>query len=71
MTNEVLAQFDQKPIAMPDTGNDCSKIEHLLNEYASRLKKQFWRYRFYANNRQIPEMICQYLGKMLTENEVK
>jgi hypothetical protein len=72
MANAVLTQFaGQEPISMPDLGTNREKVEHLLEEYARRLKKEFWRYRIYKNNRNIPEMMCQYLGKMLTEDDEK
>lgn len=68
--NVVLKQIaGQAPIEMPDHGTDHDKVQYLLDEYARRLKKKFWRYRPFRNNRRIPEMICQYLGRMLTENE--
>ena len=68
--NAVLVQFGgQAPIAMPDDGTDHEKVQYLLDQYARRLKKALWRYRIFRNNRKIPEMICQYLGKMLTEDE--
>ena len=70
-TNGILTHFGQEPIAVPNTGDDRSKIEYLLNEYARRLKKRFWRYWIYTNNRQIPEMVCQYLGRMLTADDGK
>jgi|GEM_PF-1249529 len=61
----------QPLVKMTDNGTDREKVEYLLDQYASRLKKKFWKYRIYWNNRNIPEMICQYLGKILTENEKK
>jgi hypothetical protein len=61
----------QPPFEMPDNGTDREKVEYLLDQYARRLKKNFWRYRIYWNNRKIPEMICMYLAKILDEDEKK
>ena len=71
-TNAVLIQFaGEAPIPMPEDGADHERIQYLLDQYAKRLKKKFWRYRLFRNNRKIPEMMCQYLGRMLTEDEEK
>ena len=71
-TNDVLVQIaGQSPIPMPVSGTDREKVQYLLDEYARRLKKRFWKFYLYSNNRKIPEMICQYLGQMLTEDEEK
>lgn len=68
--NLVLEEIGgEPPIEIPDHGTDHDKVQYLLDEYARRLKKKFWRYRLFRNNRRIPEMICQYLGRMLTEDE--
>jgi hypothetical protein len=70
--NCVLVEFGGlAPIRIPENGTEYDKIRYLLDEYSIRLKKRFWRYRLYRNNRRIPEMICQYLGKMLTEEELR
>jgi len=61
----------QPPVEMPDSGTDREKVEYLLDQYARRLKKKFWKYRIYWNNRKIPEMICMYLAKTLDEDEQK
>lgn len=67
--NVVLEEITgQAPIEMPDHGTDHDKVQYLLDEYTRQLKKKFWRYRPFRNNRRIPEMICQYLGRMLTES---
>ena len=68
--NEVLVKLaGHFPIEMPDHGTDYEKVQYLLDEYARLLKRKYWRYRLFRDNRNIPEIICQYLGKMLTENE--
>ena len=70
--NIVLVELGgQAPIEIPDKGKDHDKVQYLLDEYSQRLKKKFWRYRLFRDNRKIPEMICQYLGKMLTEDELR
>ncbi|MBS3921350.1 MAG: hypothetical protein KG012_20955 [Deltaproteobacteria bacterium] len=70
--NIVLVEFGgQAPVEIPDKGTDHDKVQYLLDEYSQRLKKKFWRYRLFRDNRKIPEMICQYLGKMLTEDELR
>ncbi len=72
ITNSTLQQFaGQCPIQEPDKGTDREKVQYLLDEYSTRLKRKFWRYLLIRNNRKIPEMVCQYLGKMLTEHEGK
>jgi hypothetical protein len=72
ITNSTLQQFaGQCPIQEPDKGTDREKVQYLLDEYSTRLKRKFWRYLLIRNNRKIPEMVCQYLGKMLTEDEEK
>lgn len=69
-TNEVLVKLaGHSPIEMPDHGTDYEKVQYLLDEYARLLRIKYWRYRLFRDNRKIPEMICQYLGQMLTENE--
>ena len=69
-TNTTLQKFaGQCPVQEPNSGTDREKVQYLLDEYSRRLKKKFWRYLLYKNNRKIPEMICQYLGNMLTEDE--
>ena len=68
--NIVLTEFGgQAPIQMPDSGTDREKVQYLLDQYATRLKKTFWRYRVFRNNSKIPEMVCQYLARMLAEDE--
>lgn len=68
--NGVLAEIaGESSIAMPNHGTDHDKVQYLLDEYARRLKRKYWRYRLFRDNRRIPEMICQYLGRMLTEDE--
>jgi len=70
LTNAVLVELGgQAPIEIPAQGTDHDKVQCLLDVYAKRLKKKFWRYKLYRDNRRIPELICQYLGKMLTEDE--
>ena len=70
--NFVLVKFGgQAPIVIPDKGTDHDKVQYLLDEYTKRLKKKLWRYRIYRDNRRIPEIICQYLGKILTEDELR
>ena len=68
--NIALTEFaGQAPIQMPDGGTDREKVQYLLDQYATRLKKTFWRYRVFRNNSRIPEMVCQYLARMLAEDE--
>lgn len=70
--NFVLVKFGgQTPIEIPDKGTDYDKVQYLLDEYSKRLKKKFWRYRIYRDNKRIPEMICKYLGKILTEDKLR
>jgi len=70
--NVVLEEIaGQAPIEMPDQGTDHDKVQYLLDEYARRVKKKFWRCAPFRNNRRIPEMICQYLARMLTEDRRK
>jgi len=61
----------EAPIEMPGQGTDHDKVQYLLDEYARRLKKMRWRYILYRDNRKIPELVCRYLGKILTEDERK
>ncbi len=70
-TNTTLQFASQCPVQEPSEGTDREKIQYLLDEYSKRLKKKFWRYLLYKNNRKIPEMVCQYLGNILTEDEKK
>lgn len=59
----------QEAVQMPTTGSDREKVQYLLDQYAARLKKEFWYYRIFRDNRKIPELICRYLGSMLTKDE--
>ena len=59
--NEMLKLFGQAPIEVPSTGSAKEKIEFLLNTYAEKLKAANPQYRKFKDNRQIPEMIIQYL----------
>lgn len=71
-TNAVLVEIaGEAPIEMPRQGTDHDKVQYLLDEYARRLKKMRWRYILYRDNRRIPELLCRYLGKILTEDERK
>ena len=69
-TNALLLRFaGQASIEMPDHGTDHEKVQYLLDEYARRLKRRFWRYLIFCDNRRIPDLVCQYLTKMLTDDE--
>jgi hypothetical protein len=59
--NEALKMFGETPIEVPTKGSDKEKIEFLLNSYAEKLKAANPQFRMFKNNRQIPEMIVQYL----------
>jgi hypothetical protein len=61
----------QPPVEMPTGGTDREKVGYLLDQYAKRLKKKFWRYRIFRNNRKIPDLICMYLAKILDEDKQK
>jgi hypothetical protein len=72
VVNTALGELaGQPPIGMPPGGTDREKVEYLLDQYSTRLKKKFWRYRIFRNNRKIPDLICTYLAKILDEDEQK
>jgi hypothetical protein len=61
MVNNTLKLFGQASIEVTANGSDREKLEILLASYAERLKAANPQYKHFKNNRQIPEMIVQYL----------
>lgn len=59
--NDTLKLFGEAPIKIPSTGSDREKLEFLLDSYAEKLKAANPQYKSFKNNKQIPEMIIQYL----------
>jgi hypothetical protein len=59
--NEMLKFFGHTPIQVPTTGSARQKLEHLLDAYAEKLKIANPQYQMFRNNREIPEMLIQYI----------
>jgi hypothetical protein len=68
IVNEVLKLVGEEPISIPTDGTTKQRLEALLNIYTDKLVIANPKYKCINNNRDIPDMVVNYLVSMIDKH---